>query len=57
MSQSSAKVTEMFPALDGCIVKEKTCGSNPSPLKSMSRCFYYWLAPRRLFSQRAVPIL
>ena len=27
-----------------------------SPLKSTSRCFYYRLAPRRLFSKRALPI-
>ena len=27
-----------------------------SPLKSTSRCFYYWLAPRRRFSKRTLPI-
>ena len=45
--------TNNFAFISGCIIKHSDI---LSPLKSTLRCFYYWLAPRRLFSKRALPI-
>ena len=39
-----------------CIKKQRQSKCGVSPLKSMSSCFYYRLATRRLFSKRALPI-